>query len=532
MGGLQHCFDSKLSNKKTKMKRLLNTKDESKNLSKNFGKGNKGNIFSWKNNNEKNNNSDDEEAKNNSSIKIKKITKRKNKNLSVENKNLHRKKSMDINNEKKHKIKIWEKLQKLGEGRFGEIYSCVRLSGGENYTVKIYNKINEIQKKRIIKNLNSLYNLNHKNILKAISFNDKDNIDKSGNLIIFYESVNSRNVYDLIKEYGNIDEKLLKIYVKQILEGLEYLHGMKIYHKNIKPTNILVDTETIKLSDCLIDSLILGDDENIYKSIIKSEKINYYIPPFFIKDMNNKKNIINNNISEEDSKNNNSQNINWKAYDLWCLGCCIIEVVTNKLPWSHYNFQNNSEFIKFLGSTNLTPTIPQKLSSQCQELIQVLFNYSLTKEKNIYEKIYQLDFFTKLTTSINSINNINNNLSESQTNEHHSNSDDSNSFSFNNNSQNGTLLGQYLEKKKVINILNNNENASFSVSYITEENNSFSQSFSKLNQSKLSSRKNMNIKIEKDINKYTGMEKVDEALAQNEYSPDYVKVKQENNFHL
>ena len=522
MGGLQHCFDYKLSDKKSKMKRLVNTSDKSPNITNNSGKGK---LFSWKSIGDKNNNSDDEETKNNSNIKVKKKSKkREGKNLSVDKKN-HRKKSYDINSEKK--IKKWEKLEKLGEGRFGEIYSCMRLSGGQNHTVKIYNKINETQKKRIIKNLNLLYSLNHKNILKAISFNDNDHLDKSGNLIIFYDSVNSRNVVELIKDYGNIDEKLLQIYVKQILEGLKYLHEKNIYHKNLKPTNILVDTDTIKLSDCLIDSLILGDDKNIFNSFVKSEKINYYIPPFFIKTMNeinNKnKNIKKNNTDKNLEKN--TTNINWKSYDLWCLGCSIIEFVSNKPPWSHYNFKNNDEFIKFLGETNLTPTIPQKISAQFQELIKVLFNCQLTKEKEIYEKLFNLDFFTKICSSTN---NISNNLNETQTNEHHN--DNSNSFSFDNNSENGTLLGKYLEKNKVTNILNNNENASFSVSYTVEDN--MSQSFNKSNASILSKKKNMNIIINNNMNKYTEMEKVDEALAQNEYSPDYIKLNKEYNFEL
>ena len=143
MGGLQHCFDYKLSDKKSKMKRLVNTSDKSPNITNNSGKGK---LFSWKNIGDKNNNSDDEKTKNNSNIKVKKkVKKREGKNLSVDKKN-HRKKSYDINSEKKSKK--WEKLEKLGEGRFGEIYSCMRLSGGQNHTVKIYNKINETQKKR------------------------------------------------------------------------------------------------------------------------------------------------------------------------------------------------------------------------------------------------------------------------------------------------------------------------------------------------------------------------------------------------
>ncbi len=61
-----------------------------------------------------------------------------------------------------------------------------------------------------------------------------------------------------------------------------------------------------------------------------------------------------------------------------------------------------------------------------------------------------------------------------------------------------------------------------------EESNSLAQSFNKLNQSNtIAGKRNMNVIINNNM-----MEKVEEAQAQNEYSPDYVKVKKENNFEL
>ena len=139
--------------------------------------------------------------------------------------------------------------------------------------------------------------------------------------------------------------------------------------------------------------------------------------------------------------------------------------------------------------------------------------------------LYNLDFFKENNPRNNNKNN--NNLSETQTNGHHS--DDSNSFSSNNpNSESGIQLGQYLAKNKVTNLLNSNDNASFSVSYTMEESNSLAQSFNKLNQSNsIAGKRNMNVIINNNM-----MEKVEEAQAQNEYSPDYVKVKKENNFEL
>ena len=532
MGGLQYCFEQKKrGSKDNKMMRLTNHKNRQiPNLF--FSKGN---IISLKNDEDKNN-SDSEISKNNTIenkdkyITIKKYKKKRSKNLSVDNNHTNhtiRKNTYDTNSEKKSNFrkKNFMNYETIGEGRFGKICFCVKLSGAERYTVKIFNKLTEKKKKRITNNLERIYKLDHKNILKAIEVNENDMIEEFGDLSILYESVNSRSVDEIMKEFGGFDEKLLKIYIKQILEGLKYLHENKIYHKNLKPTNILVDEGNIKISDCLVDSLILGNSKSIFKDLLKSEKINYYIPPFFIKEMNDYKDKLTN--ASDATSFDEKAFTQWKSFDLWCLGCSIIEVASKKKPWSHYNFKDNLDFLKFIGSTNLVPTIPQKLSAQCHELLQVLFNYKLTKEKDIYEKIFNLDFFKENTESNINNNKNNNNLSETQTNGHHS--DDSNSFSSNNpNSESGIQLGQYLAKNKVTNLLNSNDNASFSVSYTIEESNSLAQSFNKLNQSNsIAGKRNMNVIINNNM-----MEKVEEAQAQNEYSPDYVKVKKENNFEL
>ena len=478
--------------------------------------------------------------------------KKKNKSTSVDCSNpAIRKNSFDLKEEKSISCKINTNFYKknfmkgefIGSGRFGEIYSGLNISNGEIVTIKIYNNISEMQKNKIINNLDVLNKLNHQNIIKVISLNEGDFYDENGNLQIIYESINSNNVEEIIKKYGSLDEKVIQIYVKQLLEGLKYLHENKIFHKNLKPSNILVDKDgVIKITDYLIDSLILGNAEEIYYNLLKSETINYYIPPFFIKEINKYKEEKNVG-GKEKLKVNNDKNIfdDWQSYDLWFLGCLILEVYSKKKPWTHYNFSNNSEFFNFLSSTHLTPTIPIKLSLQCQELINVLFEYSLTKQPNIYDIIFNLDYF-KINTSNFTYNNINNKIADLK-----SSLNDSQGYYIQNDesdsrvSESGIQYGKFLENNKVVNILNNNNSASFSISYTTEENNiSFSQSFmnNKLNQS---STKNLTQSINSttkgknlnniDINKYKNrMPEVEEA--QVEQSPDAVKDEQEKNFNF
>ena len=417
------------------------------------------------------------------------------------------------NNNIFHKKKFM-KGKFIGEGRFGQVYSGLCISSGEIITIKIYNNISELQINKIINNLDILYKLNHNNIIKAIPLKDGDNYDEYGEFTILYESIDSKNVEELINNFGSLEEKIIKIYIKQLLEGLKYLHENKIYHKNLKPSNILVDADgTIKISDYLVDNLILGSAKDIYNNLLESDKIDYYIPPFFIQIINeyNDKKNINNNDNNKDIFND------WQSYDLWFLGCLIIEVSSRKKPWSHYNFKNNKEFFDFLGSTNLIPTIPKKLSSQCQELIKILLNYSITKKPDIYDIIFNLDFFN----NINSPNELKSSLNDTQGN--FGQNDESNI----NMNESEMQLGQVLAKYKVVNALNIKNNASFTVSYTADDNLSFSQSFMN-NKSILSKGKSIN-----NININTFKNTMPEVIeAQIEQSPDPVKNNEEKNFNF
>lgn len=455
---------------------------------------------------------------------------------------LKRKNTFDVNEEKpnyniSHK-KNFIKGELIGEGRFGKVYSGLCISSGEIFTIKIYDNISDCQKNKIIKNLDILYKLKHKNIIKAFTSNDGDIIDENGQLCILYESIKSKNVGELIKNFGSLNENIIQKYIKQLLEGLKYLHENKIYHKNLKPSNILVDEDgRIKISDCLIDNLLLGDAKDIYSNYIKSDKIDYYIPSFFIHIINeyNDKKAVNKDNELDNIHDNNKDIFNdWISYDLWSLGCLIIEASSSKKPWSHYNFTNNKEFFDFLGSTNLVPTIPQKLSLQCQELIKILLDYNITKKPNIYDIIFNLDF-VKINPENFTYNNKNNkfelrsNISDTLGNlgqNEDSNINMSNIIM----SESEMQLGQVLADNKVVNILNTNNSASFSISCTVEDNLSYSQSFmnNKINQSILSKGKNknlnnINIKKTKNI-----MPEVKEA--QIEQSPDPVKDEEKKNF--
>ena len=57
-------------------------------------------------------------------------------------------------------------------------------------------------------------------------------------------------LFFFVKNSGALDEPLARHYFKQIIEGLEAIHGAGLAHRDIKPDNILLDDNfNVKISD-------------------------------------------------------------------------------------------------------------------------------------------------------------------------------------------------------------------------------------------------------------------------------------------
>ena len=355
---------------------------------------------------------------------------------------------------------IYLKGDLIGEGRFGKVYPGLCTINGEIVTLKVYDKIPEEKKRLILKNRQQIYKLEHPNIVKTILlYEEKEQLNA------IFDCSNLNSVQELLNEYGTFDENVIQKYSRQLLQGLRYLHEQNIYHKNFTPNNILVDAEgTIKISDCFIDSIILGSAKEIYDNLLSdsNDNINYYIPPFFIQSIFYFGESMTSKIGENNGNNNIKIFEEWQAFDLWYMGCFLIEISSGKKPWNHYNFKDNSDFFEFLKSTHLFPTIPKKRSLEFQELVQILLNPTLTNKKNIYDIIFNLNFFTKNVSEFNFEKNNKSMMAQSSFRQSRIEKkifEDSSYFADSN-----IQLGQMLQNNKVKNILNNNNNASFSVS--------------------------------------------------------------------
>ena len=90
-----------------------------------------------------------------------------------------------------------------------------------------------------------LKDLNHENIVRYFGSSSDENY-----LNIFLEYVPGGSVQTMLNSYGPFEEPLIRNFIRQVLIGLNYLHGEDIIHRDIKGANILIDIKgTVKIGE-------------------------------------------------------------------------------------------------------------------------------------------------------------------------------------------------------------------------------------------------------------------------------------------
>ena len=95
----------------------------------------------------------------------------------------------------------------------------------------------------------------------------------------------------------------------------------------------------------------------------------------------------------------------------------------------------------------MTPTIPKKLSQTCQEFVSLLFDREQTKKPDIYTKLFSHEFLQMEFKTNQNLNDTNITISQG--------------------------LGSALQRGHVVNLLNSNDNPTFSITLTANENSSF-----------------------------------------------------------
>ncbi|XP_009364204.2 mitogen-activated protein kinase kinase kinase NPK1 [Pyrus x bretschneideri] len=240
----------------------------------------------------------------------------------------------------------WRKGELIGSGAFGRVYMGMNLDSGELFAVKqVLIAANSASKEKtqahireLEEEVKLLKNLSHPNIVRYLgTAREEDSLN------ILLEFVPGGSISSLLGKFGSFPESVIRMYTKQLLLGLEYLHKNEIMHRDIKGANILVDNKgCIKLADF-----------GASKKVVELATINgaksmkgtpYWMAPEVI-----------------------LQTGHSFSADIWSVGCTVIEMATGKPPWSQQYQEVAALF--HIGTTKSHPPIPEHLSAEAKDFL-------------------------------------------------------------------------------------------------------------------------------------------------------------------
>lgn len=140
----------------------------------------------------------------------------------------------------------YEKLQKIGEGTYGDVYKA-RDKGSNRIVALKKIKLEHTEEgvpSTAIREISLLKELNDDTIVRLL-----DVVNYRRKLWLVFEYLD-QDLKKFMDSQPALSPTLIRSYIHQILVGLDYCHSRRIVHRDLKPQNLLIDSNGhIKLAD-------------------------------------------------------------------------------------------------------------------------------------------------------------------------------------------------------------------------------------------------------------------------------------------
>ncbi|KAA1120207.1 hypothetical protein PGT21_037264 [Puccinia graminis f. sp. tritici] len=233
----------------------------------------------------------------------------------------------------------WVKGELIGKGSFGQVYLALNATNGEMLAVKQVElpktrSDRECERQKSVVNalkseIHLMRDLEHPNIVQYLGFEET-----TVYLSIFLEYVSGGSIGRCLRRHGAFELNVIKYFTSQILEGLKYLHGLHILHRDLKADNLLVDfSGNCKISDFGISK----KSEHVYEdnTQMSLQGSIFWMAP---------------EVVHNPTKKGYSAKV-----DIWSLGCVVLEMFAGRRPWSD---EEAIQAMFKLGAERLRPPVP------------------------------------------------------------------------------------------------------------------------------------------------------------------------------
>lgn len=253
----------------------------------------------------------------------------------------------------------YEQLELIGKGSFGDIYHGRNKSTGEDVALKMINLEEADDIANIQQEIKTLSELKCEYVVQYY-----DSILKGNNLCIVMEYLGGGSVLDLIKYKKHLDEETISIILREVLQGLKYIHEKNKIHRDIKAANIFLNSKAeIRLADFAVSGQ-LSDQMSKRHTFVGTP---FWMAPEVIKQTGH----------------------DCKA-DIWSLGITAIEMGTGEPPYANLHPMK----VLFLIPKNPPPEPPTTFSKHFREFVSACLRKE-PEERPTAAELLKYKFITK-----------------------------------------------------------------------------------------------------------------------------------------
>ncbi|GJZ00330.1 mitogen-activated protein kinase kinase kinase 18-like protein [Tanacetum coccineum] len=233
----------------------------------------------------------------------------------------------------------------IGHGSSATV-SVATTTSGDVFAVK--STSTSLQKEQ-----NIMSQVNSKHVIKYMGY-DVSYVNNKPMYNLYMEYAQNGSVSDMIKKSnGSLDENVIRLYTKDILMGLDYLHGAGIVHCDIKCSNVLVCEKGVKIGDLGCAKMVAG------------KRFEFSGTPVF--------------MSPEVAR---GEEQGFPA-DVWALGCSVIEMATGSNAWPEINDPVSGLYK--IGYSGELPEFPKWLSDDGKDFLEKCLRIGVNKRWSVKE---------------------------------------------------------------------------------------------------------------------------------------------------
>jgi len=168
--------------------------------------------------------------------------------------------------------KMYERIEVLGKGSFGLVYMCQRKNKPEDDFDDEYVAVKNIEireekgKVYAEREISILRELKHPNIIRLIRAFP---VHKDISRLVSLQLARGPNLQRVVGKRGALGLPLCRLISRELVAAVSYLHGRGVLHRDIKPTNLILENTEI----CPVDYYDYSHDNAIWSDGPEAEKM-------------------------------------------------------------------------------------------------------------------------------------------------------------------------------------------------------------------------------------------------------------------